>query len=187
MNGGVVMNGDVVLDFELDADQVARLAAVDMADASATVIEHSCLLMPVRFVVGGQVMLRGPRAQSGVWAVDPDGVARRTEAQWLTNVAPEHRILPILSFAGALSTAVEELESAATAAATVPDGGLIRLIRIGASGRVAIVGETGATAEAELASLRAAVMAFRAKVAAVMVGQLPVLRTIPGLSSWYRA
>ena len=39
----------------------------------------------------------------------------------------------------------------------------------------------------ELASLRDAVVAFQTKAADVMIEQLPLLRTILGLTSWYSA
>lgn len=153
------MSGTTFLDFEPDYSQIEELEhdADLLADA---VVQTTGLRIPVRFVVGGVDMLPGIDAEPATaWIVDRVGVA--TGQQPLAP-SPQSRRIPVLGFLATLDVGMSELHNRGIGAFYIPEGGHIRLRKLGE--RIRVVGERGQTSYTTLEVLRAAIDNFRQRV-----------------------
>jgi hypothetical protein len=167
----------VVLDFELDAGQIAELAAVDPATANPAVVDQSYLLMPVTFEVAGRSML----------LLDPaPAVAAEGAGPASLGLHAASARLAILGFAISAISGIAEYERSGSGRIFVPEGDDIGISAGSAPGLVKVRGEARDSAEVDYESLRAAVLAFDAKVRRLMVEHLPALSSVAALRSWYR-
>lgn len=166
------MTAKVVIELRRDEEQLNELRRDDLGLVSTAVIANSYLRLPVRFSVDDVDVLVQPKLDDVVWLAPRDG-SPPIETRLNSDADGSWRAIPVLAFSAALDSGLARLSRSGKATVTVPEGGVLRFERYGAT--VRLTGETGMTFEIPVTGLEAAIQRFRESLARLIKDVAPDL------------
>jgi len=175
------MTNDIELDFRADASEIESLLDADLSALPAGALAWAYLNLPVRFVIGGMNVLRPEGPSRNDWLVTPDGAVTGSDSVLVSMT--DARRLPILAFATALDSAIQQANSEGIGVSTVPDGGSLRFER--RDGGVLVVTEASERVTADFADVVEAIKRFHESVAELVRRNLGPLSQNGDLRAWF--
>jgi len=169
------------VEFDHDETEINRLRRSDVLGIPWTAIEQTCLILPVRFVVGDlDLLYRETGATDVAWLVGPAGAIQEKRA--IPSVFDQLHT-PIIGFSGSFSEAAREVCVEPESIFEMPEDGSIILTCLGDEVRLSST-FTRRNAVASAEAIREAAVDLHGRVVQFVGRELPELLSHPGWPRW---